>query len=284
MSRRVLGVVVGLAILAVSLAAQQPPAPGGGRAGGAQGPPGRGGPPGGRGAVAPPTAQASSPVDLTGYWVAVVTEDWEWRMVTPKKGDYASVPLSAEGRKVADQWDVAQDGRCEAYGAAGLMRMPVRLHITWQDDNTLKIDSDGGQQTRLFHFGAAPPPGAPTLQGHSVAEWDRGGAGFGRGFGGQGAGGGGGGRGGRGGAGGWAPLKVTTTNLAQGWLRRNGVPYSEQTRVTEHFIRFPEGKDEWMTVVQQIEDPRYLSQTFYVSSNFKREADGSRFKPSPCRG
>jgi hypothetical protein len=116
------------------------------------------------------------------------------------------------------------------------MRMPLRLHITWHDDNTLKIESDAGQQTRLLHFSAAAPtPSAPTLQGHSVAEWDRGGAGFGRGFGGQGAGGGGG-------RGGWAPLKVTTTNLAQGWLRRNGLPYSEQTRVTEHFIRFPRGR------------------------------------------
>ena len=280
MLNRVAGVAAGVAVLVVSLAAQQPPAPAGGR-GGAQGPGGRGGAPGGRGPVAPPTARASAPVDMTGYWVSVVTEDWRWRMVTPKKGDYASVPLSPEGRKVADQWDPSQDGRCEAYGAAGLMRLPLRLHITWQDDNTLKIESDAGQQTRLFHFGAgAPAPGARTLQGHSVAEWDRGGAGFGRGFGGQ---GGGGGRGGRGG-GGWAPLKVTTTNLAPGWLRRNGAPYSEQTRLTEHYIRFPDGKDEWMTVVQQVEDPRYLSQIFYVSSNFKREPDGSRFRPTPCRG
>mgnify|MGYP003342381936 CR=1 FL=1 len=30
-----------------------------------------------------PTARSSAPVDLTGYWVSVVTEDWAWRMRTP---------------------------------------------------------------------------------------------------------------------------------------------------------------------------------------------------------
>ena len=63
---------------------------------------GRGGP--------PPTARAAAPVDLTGYWVSVVTEDWRFRMVTPPKGDYASVPLNAEGRRVADTWDPSKDG------------------------------------------------------------------------------------------------------------------------------------------------------------------------------
>ena len=110
---------------------------------------------GGRGAGAPPSARVAAPVDLTGYWVSVVTEDWRFRMVTPPKGDYASVPLNAEGRRVADTWDASKDGLCDAYGAAGLMRMPGRLHITWEDDSTLKIETDAGQQTRLLRFG--PP-------------------------------------------------------------------------------------------------------------------------------
>ena len=54
---------------------------------------------------APPTPKAASPTDFTGYWVSVVTEDWLYRMVTPAKGDYSSVPLNPEGRKVADAWD-----------------------------------------------------------------------------------------------------------------------------------------------------------------------------------
>ena len=67
------------------------------------------------------TAKASAPVDLTGYWVALVTEDWRFRMVTPRKGDYRTVPLTEEARKIADTWDPAADeaagNQCKAYGA-----------------------------------------------------------------------------------------------------------------------------------------------------------------------
>ncbi len=98
------------------------------------------------------SARAEAPVDLTGYWVSVVTEDWPWRMHTPAKGDYASIPLNAEGRRVADLWTDAQDGSCLAFGAAAVLRMPTRVHITWADDSTLKIETDNGAQTRLFHF------------------------------------------------------------------------------------------------------------------------------------
>ena len=108
----------------------------------------------------PPTPRAGAAFDPTGYWVSVVTEDWRWRMVTPAKGDYASVPLSAEGRRVADTWDLAKDkadgNECRAFGAAGLLRLPLRVRFTWQDDNTLKLETDSGQQVRLLHFGPAP--------------------------------------------------------------------------------------------------------------------------------
>jgi hypothetical protein len=263
---------------------------------------GRGGP--------PPTARAAAPVDLTGYWVSVVTEDWRFRMVTPPKGDYQSVPISAEGKRVADTWDPSKDGACEAYGAAGLMRMPGRLHITWEDDSTLKIETDAGQQTRLLHFGASTPPGGQrTLQGYSVADWGRvGGAGPLGGFGGFGGNVGApdaapargaaapagaapargtpaappAGRG-RGGPQRWAPLNVVTTQLRPAWLRKNGVPYSENTVLTEHFVRFSDESDEWFTVVTIVEDPKYLNMSFITSTNFKREPDGAKWKPTPCK-
>ena len=44
----------------------------------------------------------SAPVDLTGYWVSLVTEDWRYRMLNAPKGDYYSLPLNAEGKRVAD--------------------------------------------------------------------------------------------------------------------------------------------------------------------------------------
>lgn len=251
--------------------ASQPQAPQGGRGRG-----GRGGAPAG-------PARTTAPVDLTGTWVSVVTEDWQWRMRTPPKGDYTSVPLTPQGRKVADSWDESKDGLCEAYGVGGLMRMPTRLRVSWQDDNTLKIESDAGQQTRLLHFA---PPGGPavaapatagaarTLQGTSVATWQRSGAAFDAFL--------------ERGAGAapqrWGSLKVVTTNMRPGWLRRNGVPYSENAVITEYFTRFDHpDAGQWFVVTTVVEDPAYLGQPFITSSNFKKEADDSKWNPTPCK-
>ena len=135
--------------------------------------------PPGRGPVGPPPpAKAAALIDLTGYWVSIVNEDWRWRMVTPPKGDFASVPLNEEGRKAGNAWDPAKDesagAQCKAYGAAGLMRLPTRLHITWADENTLQMDTDAGRQTRMLHFDGSKWKGdAATLQGDSVATWQK---------------------------------------------------------------------------------------------------------------
>jgi len=255
-------------------------APQGGR--GAQGAAPQGQPPApGRGAPAPPaTPQAAAPIDMTGYWVSIVNEDWRWRMVTPAKGDVASVPLNPEGTKVANSWDPATDGSCLAYGAAGLMRIPTRLHITWENDQILKIETDAGQQTRRLLFDKSQQtPGQRSLQGFSMAEWE---------FAGGGGRGGGGGGGGRGGA---APgprsgnLKVSTTMLSAGWLRKNGVPYSENTNLTEYFDRFPAPNgDEWLVVTTIVSDPKYLNQDFVTSTHFKKEASAAKWSPAPCKG
>jgi hypothetical protein len=227
----------------------------------------RGGPPG-----PPPTAQAAAPIDLTGYWVSLVTEDWRWRMVTPAKGDYASVPLNPEGRKVADTWDPAKDtaagNQCKAYGAAAIMRVPTRLHITWEDDNTLKVETDAGTQIRLFHFGPPKPPsGEAGWQGYSAAEWDVVGGGRGRGAvrpqGGS--------------------LKVVTTHMKPGYLRKNGVPYSANAVVTEYLDRTtePDGNS-YLIVTNIVDDPEYLQQPFITSTHFKKEPDASKWHPTPC--
>jgi hypothetical protein len=224
---------------------------------------------------APQTPKAAAPFDVTGNWVSVVTEDWRWRMLTPKKGDYTSVPLNAEGKKVADTWDpdkAASDG-CKAYGAAGVMREPGRFRISWEGDTTLRIDTDAGLQTRRLHFDkSSKPPAEHTWQGLSLAEWEpilqRGGLGVSLQI---------------------APpkvgaLKVITTNLRAGYLRTNGVPYSENTVVTEYFDRLTAYGTDWLTVLTIVEDPRYLDQPFITSTHFKREADGSKWMPKPCEG
>jgi len=202
----------------------------------------------------------SSVVDLTGNWVSVVTEDWRWRMVTPPKGDYAAVPMTAAARKIADAWDPAQDGSCLAYGAAGLLRMPTRLRVSWESDSVLRIETDAGVQTRRLVFDQAPPQGPRSLQGFSAATWERT-------------------SGTEGGS-----LKVITTNMSGGWVRKNGVPYSENAVMTEYFDRFtaPTG-DVWFTVTTILEDAKSFTQPFVTTTHFKREADGAKWKPSPCR-
>ncbi|MEO8465595.1 MAG: hypothetical protein ABI640_09665 [Gammaproteobacteria bacterium] len=222
-----------------------------------------------------PTARSSAPVDLTGYWVSVVTEDWAWRMRTPPKGDYASIPLNAAGEHAADTWTEAEDGSCLAFGAPAMLRMPTRARITWVDDQTLKLETDNGVQTRLLHFGPSPAnsSGAPSLQGGSHATWqipnqvtDRGE------------------NTGQKSDDAWAPLKVVTTNLSPAWLRPNGVPYSANAVLTEYFDRFADGDDAWFVVTTIVDDPAYLTEPLVISSNFKREANGAKWAPKPCKG
>lgn len=251
---------------------------------------------------APDGARETAPIDLTGYWVSVVSEDWRHRMATARKGDYESVPLSAEGRRAADAWDLEADNaaglQCKAFGVGGIMRQPGRLHITWADSNTLEIDFDAGTQTRLLHFDPrARAMGEKTWQGHSVAEWDRPPGGRGGDVRAQ-IGNiegpvapGGGGRGQRGGPppsqsifqGG--SMTVMTSNFREGYLRKNGVPYSEDATITEYFNRLPThpNGDEWLLVVTVIDDPVYLSQPFYTSTHFKLEPDDDNWNPTPCR-
>jgi hypothetical protein len=225
-------------------------------------------------AQGPPPARspkAQAPFDPTGYWVSIVTEDWRYRMVTPPKGDVASVPLSAEGRRVANAWDPAKDeaagNQCNAYGAPAIMRVPGRVHITWDGEAALKIDADAGTQTRMLSFGAATP-GAPSRQGTSVASWD----------------------GlpppGRPGGPPQAPrgsLKVITTNLQSGYLRKNGVPYSDKATVTEYYdvVTEPDGS-QWLIVQTTVEDPVYLTGPFITSAHFRKQPDASGWSPSPC--
>ena len=227
----------------------------------------------GRGGAAPPppTAKAGAPIDVTGYWVSVVTEDWRYRMVTPAHGDYQGVPMTPAARAIADAWDPAKEEAsgdlCKSYGAPALLRVPGRLHITWQDDQKLRMDSDAGKQTRMFHFGPSTssgqvkaPAGAHTIQGDSAAEWQ------------------GGGRGATDGT-----LQVTTSNLKAGFLRKNGVPYSENASLSEYYelITQPNGTP-LLVVTIVTTDPVYLRQPFVVSSQFKKEPNDAKWNPTAC--
>ena len=247
---------------------------GAGRGGAAPAGQGRGGGPGGPPAAGP-GAKGAAPVDLTGYWVSIVTEDWIERMSpdSPPSGTGGRGGGGGGGRGGAGGPApvVSNPGEpCRAYGAAGSLRVPGRLNITWVDDNTLKVDMDSGTQTRLFHFApATPPPADKTLQGYSVATWEAGGGARG------------GGRGGPAPAVGprWGSLNVVTTNMSGGYLLSSRSSYSNNAVLTEYFTRHSDFGADYFTVTAMVQDG---PQTRVTSSTFKKEPNASKFSPGPC--
>jgi hypothetical protein len=213
------------------------------------------------------TPRAMAPIDLTGQWVAIISEDWRWRMITPPKGDIVSIPLNLQGQQTAEAWDPAKDEaageQCKAYGAPGLMRGPIRMRISWLDDTTLKLETDYGMQTRLVHFASGSPAGARSWQGYSTGEWTV--------------------RGGRGGGPRYGTLKTVTTNLRPGYLRKNGVPYSERAVFTEYWDvhSLPNG-DRYIVNTNVVEDPVYLQLPFQTAIHYKLERDTGKWDPTPC--
>jgi hypothetical protein len=217
-------------------------------------------------------ARERAPIDLTGQWVAVITEDWRWRMVTPPIGDSASIPLNAKGVAATKAWDYEKDraegGYCKAYGPPGLIRQPTRLRIDWQDADTLRMQFDAGNQTRLLHF-TPQAARARSLEGDSKAKWFRqtqsrgvfaantpnaGGS-----------------------------LQVVTTNVTAGYLRPNGVPYSENATVKEYFNAFTSLEiGTWLIVTTVVVDPDYLTPDLIMSTQFKKEPNRSRWNPRAC--
>jgi hypothetical protein len=217
--------------------------------------------------------RGNAPFDLTGYWIGQITEDWRYRMTAAPKGDVGGIPVNAEGRRIAAAWDAAKDeasgDACKAYGVGGVLRMPGRLHITWETDDTLKMESEAGAQTRFLSF-AAPSSQGNDWQGVSIASWDSPAPAL-RGF-----------SIGRGGAPG-ASLKVVTTKAKPGYLARNGVPYGSNATFTEYYdlLQVP-GGDTLLTVSVEVVDPQHLSQPYWYSVHFKKQPGAAGWNPRPC--
>jgi hypothetical protein len=221
----------------------------------------------------PDTPRERASIDITGQWVAVVNEDWRWRMITPPVGDTASLPINERGRAAAAAWDLERDrvegAFCKAFAGPGLMRQPTRIRIEWEDGDTLKLEFDAGRQLRRFEF-AAQPPAERSLQGYSEAQWFRQTQS-------------------RGVFGARTPpdggsLVVRTTQLTGGYLRPNGVPFSDRATVKEFFNTFalPGDAGTWLVVTMVVADPEYLTTELVLSSQFKKEAARSAWNPRAC--
>ena len=249
------------------------------RGGGAAGGPAAGGPP-----PPPPTAKAQAPFDLDGYWVSLITEAWHYRMIVPGPSDYDEIPLSLEGKLAADKFNASAEeaagGACKAYGAPVIMWTPGRLHISWANDETLRVDTDAGQQTRLLKFKPTDEDkaAAPSLQGLTTAEWVM-----------HGVGPPGGRRPPAAGPPGprYGYIKAETTDLLPGLFRKNGVPYGgKTTHMTEywesHAAQASFGGGQWLIVTTRVTDPTYLFDPYVFSPVFRKESDGSKWNPQPC--
>lgn len=226
------------------------------------------------------SARAEAPYDPSGYWVSLVTRDWRYRMLVPGRGEYQGIPINLAGKQFADAWDAAKDvaagKQCEAYGGAAVMLVPGRLRISWQDDETLQVQTDAGMQTRLLYFqpNTALAEAPRSWQGHSQATWmmhqivslfafeptpvapqPPSGS-----------------------------LKIVTTNMLPGLLRKNGMGYSEQSTLTEYWElqRDPDTQTQYLIVTARLHDPVYLLRDYRYTATFQREPDGSKWDPTPC--
>jgi hypothetical protein len=183
--------------------------------------------------------------------------------------------LKTIGLQIMDAWDPAKDTaageQCKSYGAPAIMRVPGHLHVTWQDEQTMKVETDAGQQTRLLHFVKSAGQGQKSLQGYSVAEWE-----IPR-------------PAGRGAAAAkpvTGAMKVTTTDLAAGYLRKNGIPYSERTQLVEYFDLANDSPDDsgqaLLILTSTVTDPVYLFQPFVTDDNFVKQPSDAGWEPSAC--
>jgi hypothetical protein len=227
--------------------------------------------------AAPANAKAAAPFDLTGQWVSLVTRDWQFRMVIPRRGEYQGVPLNLAGKQYADAWDPNVDekaGRqCAPYGAGVVMLVPERLRIDWADDETLRMQTDAGMQTRVLRFkpGADAASALPSWQGQSKASWlmhavsD---PGFGP----------------PADEGHFGSLKITTTNMLAGLVRKNGIAYSEHSDLLEYWDvqQDPVTKKDYLIVTGSLHDPDLMIANYNYVATFERDSDRAKWDPTPC--
>ena len=184
------------------------------------------------------------------------------------------MPLNPAGRKIADAWDLDADRTrgelCKAFGPPALIRQPGRMRIRWESDDTLLLEFDAGTQTRRFHFGSARAQAGrhrcratrrPMVPAAAESRHFRP----------------------RRCASDWRVARGRDDESHAGYLRPNGVPYSERTVVKEFFDSFTLPEDgTWLIVTTVVADPDYLTQEFVLSSQFKKETDLSKWNPRPC--
>jgi hypothetical protein len=198
--------------------------------------------------------------DLSGMWAQRFHEDLPERGAGPEIGDYTGLPINDAARLRADSWDASKwtvpERQCEPHPADYGPRGPASLRITStvdpvsQDVIAWSVTVMWSLQQRTIYMDGRPHPPAiaqHSWQGFSTGEWEG------------------------------DMLKVTTTHLKEGWVRRNGLPRSDKAVLTEYFIR----NDNYLTLVTAIDDPVYLTEPLVRTSDWVLDP-GVRLSPFSC--
>lgn len=206
------------------------------------------------------TASALAHVDLAGGWGQRFHEDLPERGAGPDIGDYVGLPINDAARRRADSWDAGKwtmlERQCEPHPPDYGPRGPASLRISSTVDPVSQDVISWHTtlmwmlpQRTIYMDGRARPSSYAqhTWQGFSTGEWEG------------------------------DMLKVTTTHLKEGWLRRNGVPRSEKATLIEYFIRH----GEYLTLVTVVKDPVYLTEAFVRTSNWVADP-GFQLSPFSC--
>jgi hypothetical protein len=211
-------------------------------------------------AVVSATIAVSAQMDLSGAWGQRFHEDLPERGAGPEIGDYLGLPITDAARLRADSWDAGKwtmpERQCEPhpadYGPRGpaSMRISSTLDPVSQDVVSWHTTLMWMLPRRTIYMDGRPRPSPNaqhSWQGFSTGQWEG------------------------------DMLKVTTTHLKEGWIRRNGVPRSDRATLVEYFIRH----GDYLTLVTVVKDPVYLTEPFVRTSNWVLDP-GFQLSPFSC--
>lgn len=201
------------------------------------------------GAAGQPPAPTAPAIDLSGYWTPVMHEDAFERGAGNEIADFGGFPLNEAGRLFALSYDSSRvtlrHHQCEGYQAPYQMRSTGNFRI-WEerDQRTQRLIAIHvyGQTTeghRVIWMDGRPHPPAwaeRTFRGFSTGRFVG------------------------------NALVAQTTHLKKGWLRRNGTPSSDQTTMTDYFLRY----GDHLTNVTVVNDPVFMSEPMVRSNDYGR--------------
>jgi hypothetical protein len=187
--------------------------------------------------------------DMDGTWQPRYHEDQPERIPGPELKDYLGLPINDAARQFADSWDPGRialpEEQCRVHVSPYIYRGPTNLRI-WEEKHpktqevvAIKHYHSTYEQTRTIYMDGRPHPGpnaAHTWMGFSTGRWDG------------------------------DMLVIETSHLKQGWVRRNGLPMSDQAHMTEYWVR----NGDLLTQIVMLFDPVYLTEPLVKSTEFVR--------------